>query len=165
MATTSLSYLIPSLRLRLGDWDAGNYRYLDEWLEQALRSSIVSLQRWWTYKYILNGDNEVLRNPRAPFLFPEPPVIEHGDETPIVIMATIIIKSGSLQDVSWSVAAWRDAEISFSNLEGSRSKKDLLRQDWELMTILTPPNKKLSFSRKGHLPGFHQNIYETGEEK
>jgi hypothetical protein len=81
-------------------------------------------------------------------------------------MATIIIKSGSLQDVSWSVAAWRDAEISFSNLEGSRSKKDLLRQDWEeLMTILTPPNKKLSFSRKGHLPGFHQNIYETGEEK
>lgn len=161
MATTSLSFLIPQLRIRLGDLDQGSYRYLDEWLELALRSSIVSLQRWWNYKYLLDTDDLVYRNPHIQFLFPEPPVIEHGDEQPIVIMAGIILKSGDLQNLSWNVGAWRDAEISYSNIEGSRSKKDLLRQDWlELTSILTPPTRKLSFSKNMPMPGYKNNPYE-----
>jgi len=161
MTTTTLTYLVSDLRLHLGDLDATSYRYLDEWLESALLASVKTLGSWWNFKYLVNVSNEAYRNPYTTFLFPEPPVIENQDERPIILMSSVILKSGSLQDHSWDVGSWRDNELAYSNIEGSKDKVALLKMDWdELTTLLTPPNKVLSFSKKLSLPGYTKNIYE-----
>jgi hypothetical protein len=77
-------------------------------------------------------------------------------------MASIIIKEGSLESNSWNAGAWKDAEISFSNLEGSRSKQLSLQKDWdELGMILSAPTKRLAQSIKGSLYGYKQNTFEN----
>jgi len=159
--TVNLSYLIPRLRLHIGDIDSNSYRHLDEWLRLALIASIESLQTWWNYKYLINNDDDVYRNPKVRFLHATPPAVERGDIKPIVLMASIIIKSGDLENLSWNVGAWRDAEISYSNIEASRRQSDLIDKDWqELTNILKPPQKRLASTHKGHLPGFKSNPYE-----
>ena len=76
-------------------------------------------------------------------------------------MASIIIKEGSLEDNSWAVGSWRDAEIGYSNIEGNRSKMGSIQRDWEELTnMLKPPVKRLAQPRKGSLPGYKNNIYE-----
>lgn len=149
---TDLNYLIPRLRLKLGDLNPASYRYLDEWLHSALVASVDALQRWWADKYIIGDDNRVS------------PTILRRDIQPIILMASIILKSGSLENFSWNVGSWRDAEVSFSNIEGGRGKADSLQKDWdELNMLLTPPNKKLSLAHKGHLPGYVGNMNELGQ--
>ena len=161
MATVNLSYLIPRLRLHLGDLDATSYRYLDEWLRLALVASVETLQTWWNHKYRLDDNNDVYRNTTIRFLFPEPPVIQKSDNRPIILMAAIILKSGQLENLSWNVGAWKDAEISYSNIEASRRKDEMLKRDWtELTNILKPPQKRLASSNKGHLPGYVGSIRE-----
>jgi len=157
----NLSYLIPRLRLHLGDIDATSYRYLDEWLGLSLVAAIETLQPWWNYKYLVDENDDVYRNTTVRFLHSEPPVIERGDIRPIILMAAIIIKSGQLENLSWSVGAWRDAEISYSNIEASRRKDEMLQRDWtELTNILKPPQKRLASSNKGHLPGYVGSVRE-----
>ena len=159
--TTTVDYLLPELRLHLGDIDPATYRYTDEWLIVSLEMSIKSLGRWWNSKYLLDS-HLVSRNPNLTFIFAEPPVIETQDERPILLMASIIIKEGSLESNSWNAGAWKDAEISFSNLEGSRSKQLSLQKDWdELGMILSPPTKRLSQALKGSLLGYKQNTFEN----
>lgn len=160
---TDLNYLISRLRLKLGDLTPP-YKYIDEWLHLSLVASIDALQRWWSDKYLVDANNRVSRNTNVTFTFAEPPTIERRDIQPIILMASIILKSGSLENFSWNVGSWRDAEISFSNIEGSRGKQDSLKQDWdELNRILTSPNKKLVGSVKGHLPGYVGNPIEMGQ--
>ena len=159
--TVSLSYLIPRLRLHLGDIDADNYRHLDEWLRLSLVVSVEALQKWWNYKYLIDDNDDVYRNPSIRFLHSQPPVIERGDIKPVILMAALIIKSGDLENLSWNVGAWRDAEISYSNIEASRRKDDMIKRDWEELTsILKPPQKRLAESQKGHLPGYIGNPFE-----
>ena len=159
--TVNLSYLIPRLRLHLGDINPDNYRHLDEWLRLSLIVSVESLQTWWNYKYLIDDNNDVYRNSRIRFLHSQPPVVQRGDIKPIILMAAIITKTGDLESLSWNVGAWRDAEISYSNIEASRRKGDLIRQDWEELTdMLKPPQKRLAESTKGHLPGYLSNPFE-----
>lgn len=161
MATINLSFMIPRLRLHLGDTDASAYRYLDEWLRLSLAASIETLQPWWDFKYLINEGDDVYRNPSELFYQGEPPVIQRADIRPIILMASIILKSGQLENFSWNLGSWRDAEISFSNIEASRRKGDLLEQDWnELKSILKPPQKRLASSNKSHLPGYLDNPQE-----
>ena len=161
MATTTVDYLLPELRLHLGDIDPSTYRYADEWLEVSLEMSIKSLGRWWNLKYLISS-HLVSRNPNLTFIFAEPPVIETQDERPILLIASIVIKEGSLERNSWNAGAWKDAEISFSNLEGSRSKQLSLQKDWdELSMVLSAPTKRLSQALKGRLPGYKQNTFEN----
>ena len=159
--TVNLSYLIPRLRLHLGDINPDNYRHLDEWLRLSLIVSVESLQTWWNYKYLIDDNNDVYRNSRIRFLHSQPPVVQRGDIKPIILMAAIITKTGDLESLSWNVGAWRDAEISYSNIEVSRRKDETLERDWrELTSILKPPQKRLASTYKGHLPGFDRNPYE-----
>jgi len=160
--TTNLYEYIERLRLHLGDNDSTSYRYLDEWLRVALISAVELLMPRWNYKYLLDTGDDAYRNPHAStYIFPEPPVIERGDVWPIVIQAAIIIKEGSLENMSWNFASWRDAEISYSNLEGSRSKDRSLQRDIELLDSMLPwRTKRLAAPIKGHLPGFLGNPYE-----
>ena len=80
-------------------------------------------------------------------------------------MSSLIIRTGDLENLSWNVGAWRDAEISYSNIEASRRKDDLIKRDWEELTnILKPPQSRLAQGRKGHLPGYVGNTFEYGDK-
>jgi len=162
MADT-LSDLLPRLRLQLGDINSTAYQYLDAWLLVALQASVESLQKWWNYKYVFNATTEALeRNSTIDFLFPDPPLIEDGDIRPIILMASLIIKSGTLQNSAWTAGSWRDAEISYSNIEGSRLRQESMQKDWdELTSILKVPQRKLIGAYKSSLPGYKDNPFEV----
>lgn len=160
---TNIDYIIEGLRLHLGDIDPTAYRYLDEWLRTALIGAVEELERWWNYKYLVNETTyQVYRNTQLlSFTMDEPPVIEQFDKKPIILMASYMIKGGSLENSSWTFGSWRDAEISYSNIEGSRAKKDSRQADWdELVSILKPPQKILAGSQKNSLPGYKKNPWE-----
>jgi hypothetical protein len=144
-----LSDLMSELRIHLGDNNLTTYRYLDEWLMTALESSVMALQRWWGDKYIfdLTGDN-IIRNPTyTNWVMTSPPEIQERDRRPIVLMASILIKSGQLENNSWGLGSWRDAEIAVSNIEGGKAKQFSISLDWEeLKMYILPPTKKLAGS-------------------
>lgn len=166
MATVDIRYLTPDLRLTIGDTAPATYRYADEWLEIALLGAIRELGRWWNYRYLIDETTRLIyRNPNTTFLASEPPVIQMGDERPVIVKAAIIVLKGDLQNVAWNLAAWRDAEISYSNLEGGRAKKDILKELYqELRDLITPPTKRLAHSKKRSLPGYKNNLYEKEAE-
>lgn len=154
-ATTDLDYLIPELRARLGDTDETAYRFLDEWLRVSLVSALKALQRWWRIRYTIDESTyTVSRYVDSSFLTEEPPVIQQQDETPILIMATILTKSGVLQNSSWTTGSWRDAEIAVSNIESGRLKDLSLARDWdELKMYILPPTKRLTGVVRNSIPG------------
>lgn len=156
-AETDIDYLIPQLRLHLGDLNPTSYRYMDSWLRTALLSSIKSLSRWWDSKYLLSDDltdpnlvasglleDSVYRNESyRHFEFELPPTIQLKDERPILLMAAILIKSGSMENSSWDLGHWRDDELSYSNIEGGKARRESIARDvQELENILKPPVKR-----------------------
>jgi len=140
----TLAELLPLLRLRLGDTNSASYRYLDEWLLLSLSAAVTALSRYWGNKYLLDSLNEIYRSTDyAYFESDSPPVIQFKDEWIIVLMASIIIKAGSLENMAWDLGSWRDAELSFSNLESGRQKDLSLKRDWEeLNNYLKVPKKR-----------------------
>ena len=120
MATVSLGTYLERLRLHIGDTDPVSYRYTDDWLFLALVAAVETLQPWWNWRYLVNNSDEAYRNAAFVFEEDEPPVVQRSDIRPIILMASVIIKGGSLENMAWSLGAWRDAEISYSNIEGGR---------------------------------------------
>lgn len=159
--TVNIGYLIPHLRLVLGDIDSSKYRYETEWLNIALIASVKSLGRWWNNRYLVDDDDLIYRNPSIAFSQAEPPVILIQDERPIVLMAAIIVLEGSLENSTWSLVSWKDNEIAFSNLESGRIRDKSLSRLWdELVSLIVPPTKRLARSVKGRLPGYLNNPFE-----
>lgn len=167
MTTKPVDYLIPDLRLRLGDTNPDSYRYLNQWLLKALILSVKNLGRFWRDKYLINDKGVVSRNEYAlSFTFDESyGVIEKKDEYIITLMATIIILEGSLENSSWDAVSWRDNEISFSNLEKFRSKSDnIKRLIDELNSLILPPTRRLAGTQKQSLPGYLNNPFENTDK-
>lgn len=165
-SSCNLNYLIPMVRLRIGDYNSNSYRYMDDWILKALVVSVSTLSRWMNFKYLLDDDDNVYRNPNTTFIFEEPPIIEMGDDGLIVLMAAYIILEGSLENSAWDYVSWRDNEIAFSNLESSRARDRTLSRLWdELMSALLPPTKRLAHAKKQTLPGYLGNEYEIGNMK
>jgi hypothetical protein len=159
MATVNPAYLIPYIRLMIGDTNPDSFRYLNEWLEVALQSAIKS--SWFNNKYTIDGSGLVSRNLSTWFPIEEPPVLLQADERPIVLLAAVTILEGSLENSAWNLATWRDNEISFSNLEGGRVRDANLQRLWnELLSLVQQPTKKLVGTLKGSLPGYLNNDYE-----
>ncbi len=160
---TTLDYLITYLRLRIGDTNSTAYRYLDEWLLKALQLAVQSLQRFWNYKYLIDDNFDVARNPNyTNFLFPEEDgVIEKGDENIIILMAAIYTLEGSLENSAWTFGSWKDFEVSYSNIEGGKQRSETVKRLWdELNSIIKPPSKRLATGKKGSLPGYKGNEFE-----
>jgi len=148
---TVLSGLLPRLRLHLGDTTSASYRYLDEWLMEALKGAVQALERRWNSKYIIDDTtDDIIRNPDfLDFTFNSPPIIQGMDRQPIILQASIIVKKGSLENNSWNLGRWQDAEISFSNIEGGKTKDASLQRDIdELDSIVKPPSKRLTKSTR-----------------
>jgi hypothetical protein len=165
MATTvNIEYLIPLVRTLIGDLTPSSYRYIDEWIISSLGLAIRVLNLKWKYKYLPSGDQLVYRNPDAPnFTFEETDgVVESSDEYLMALQAAIIILGGSLENSSWDYSSWKDAEISYTNQESSKSRNaNLKRLIDEMNTLITSPNKKLAQAVKMSLPGYKNNEYET----
>jgi hypothetical protein len=142
----NIDYLLPVLRMHLGDTDPLTYRYVDGWLRVALVSGIKSLQRWWGDRYLINyTTNDVERSTTYDFLYTDPPIIQDSDERPIILMSAILVKTGQLESNSWNVGSWKDAEIAVSNIEGNKAKMFGASMDWEeLKMYILPPTKRLS---------------------
>jgi hypothetical protein len=134
------------LRLHLGDTDPATYRYIDGWLRVALVTGVKSLQRWWGSRYLVDPTTfDVTRSASFSFTETDPPIIQDMDERPVILMASILIKGGQLEANSWNVGSWKDAEISVSNIEGSKAKQFGYGMDWdELKMYILPPTKRLS---------------------
>ncbi len=144
---SNIDYLLPFLRLQLGDLDPTAYRYTDEWLSSALVASVIALQRWWNYKYLVDETYTVVsRNTDITFTFEEGThVLQTHDETPVILMAEIIVREGSLENSAWNTATWRDAEYYVSNIEGGRTRDSNLKRAWDrLLMYLKPPQKRLN---------------------
>jgi hypothetical protein len=164
----NINYLIPDLRISIGDTNSASFRYTDEWLTTALLGSIKALGGYWNMKYLVETTtNLIYRNPNVFFYSydAEPPVIIQKDERPVILMASIIVLEGSLENSAWNLASWKDNEVSFTNLESGRIKdRNLQRLIDELNSIITPPTKKLGWAIKNSLPGFKNNEYERSDE-
>lgn len=166
---SNLDVLLDFVRLKIGDTDSTAYRYVDEWLRTALVASVKILSRFWNFKYLisLDGNNNIYRNPNGYFVFDEATygIIEQGDDQIIVIMAALIVLEGSLENSAWSISSWKDAEISFSNLEQGRIRKDIVKDLWsQLVEIIGVPQQQLAQTIKLSLPGFKDNQFEKSSE-
>jgi hypothetical protein len=162
-----IDYLLPYVRMRVGDTNPTSYRYEDQWLISSLIFAVKLSARYWNNKYTITDKGYVTRNSQTTFSIPEDyGTIEDRDEPVIVLLATIVILEGSLENSAWSVASWKDAEISFTNLEGGRIRNDTVRRlHDELNSLVTSPSKKLARTIKGHLPGFNidgSNVEKSG---
>lgn len=160
---TNLDSLIMYLRLRIGDTNSNAYRYTDDWLRTALVGAVKNLEQWWNFKYLLDANYNIYRNPQISFIFDEATygILEPGDDFTIVIMAAIVILEGSLENSAWDFVSWSDAEIRYSNLESSRARGSTIDRLWnELLGRLKPPQKRLAVPLKGDLPGYLNNSYE-----
>jgi len=142
----NIDYLLPTLRLHLGDTDPASYKYIDGWLRVALVSGVKALQRWWGDRYLIDATTyDVVRGTNYTFLYTNPPIIQDMDERPLILMSSLLVKTGQLESNSWNVGSWKDAEIAVSNIEGSRAKQFGVGMDWdELKMYILPPTKKLS---------------------
>ncbi len=167
---SDLSYLIPKLRLQVGD--ISGERWVDDWLNVALITAFNTLQNWWNNKYKINQlysgtfilEYKVERNETAKFSQDEPPVIEPNDERAIVLMASIILLEGTLEQSAWDFGSWKDYEISVSNIEGGRILREKLQRLYDELTMLyKPPSRRLSGATRKSLHGFVGNIYEYGD--
>lgn len=165
--TTNYDHLIEPFRYAIGDTTLGNYRYLDEDLRTTLSAAIIALQRRWSRKYLINTTTyDAERNTiEWTYKYASPPVIQQYDEEPILVMAQIILLEGSLENLSWNLGSWRDAEISYSNLGSGRQKDaSLERLKKRLDDLLLPPTKRLRSSVKGSLPGYQGNTHESKKD-
>lgn len=163
----NIDYLIPDLRLIIGDTDETTYRYLDTWLLRSLILSVKSLTRYIGFKYIVESDGEITRNPEyLNFLNDESlGVVDIQDEYVIIVKAAVIVLGGSLENSAWDMYSWKDAEISLSAQEVSRTRnKTLEALNEELKKLLLSPRERLARTIKGSLPGFINNLYERSTQ-
>jgi hypothetical protein len=166
--STSLQYLVPYLRLRLGDTNPEAYRYDHQWLVTSLIFGTKLSARYWRNKYLVTDAGIVTRNPDVLFEIDESlGTIEDKDEPVLVLLALIVILEGSLENTAWNIASWKDAEISFSNLEGGRIRDaNIKRLHDELNSLVTSPTRRLARTIKGSLPGYNptgsSGIEKTG---
>jgi len=161
--SSELDYLIPQLRDHLGDRDSRTYS--TDFLRQILFSAFKALLPRWQYKYLIDSNNHIYRNTSGcigEFKLPEPPVIQIFDERPIILQASIMIKSGSIytSSSSNSFSSWRDDELSYSNIESGKSLQESLKNDIdELNNLLPLRTNKLVRTRRQSLPGFTDSVW------
>lgn len=156
---TSLDYLIPDLRVHLGD-HAEPYKYTLEHLRHCLVMACKTLMYKWRNKYVINSSYIVSRSSTVPFAIASPPIIQYSDERAFILQASIILKSGEIQDSSWNVASWRDDEIAYSNIAGAGTQQKSLLKDIEELELWL--RKRLLGGKRQSLPGFKlpENIVE-----
>jgi len=148
--TSNLEELIYPLRIHIGDI-AATPVYSDEVLHSTLRVAVSALMLRWYDKYYVDVDGVVHRNPSTSiFSFSSPPVIQNKDWMPIILQASIMLKSGKKFSESGNAISWRDDEISYSAIEAGKQRSDSLKDDIDALEKLLP-SKKLARTLYGRL--------------
>jgi hypothetical protein len=125
---SNVEELLDPLRTHLGDTGTSP-TYSDETLHRVLIDAVAAIGPRWRNKYYLS-DGAVERNTvNCTFEFTSPPVIQKVDERPIVLMASIMIKSGAVYTGAGDSVSWKDEEFSYSNESGQREKTASLQRD------------------------------------
>jgi hypothetical protein len=154
---SNLEELIFPLRVHIGDIDSGTFS--DQNLHGILRVAVAALMRRWNDRYYVDNDGVVHRNPNITFEWSSPPEIQHKDRRPIVLQASIMIKSGAKFSESGNTASWRDEEISYSNIESARQVSSSLSDDVAELDSLVP-KQKLAYPVYGRLYGWKEHYSE-----
>jgi len=158
-STTDLDFLVPALRMHLGDITEP-YAYDEGLLKFSLLEGIKMLMARWNYRYSVVYDQDlnhwsVTRNNDDVFQFSEPPVIQYCDERPIVLAAAILLKTGTVYTSGADAVSWKDDEISFSNVAGAELKSKSLLSDLDELNKLVPERRqRLARPTKQSLLGF-----------
>lgn len=162
----TIDYLIPYVRVEIGDTDSTAYRYLDEWIVASLILAVKKAQRYWRSKYHITDKGYVTRSTTISFDTTEAEgIIEDRDEPILVLLAAITILEGGLENQAWNVGSWKDAEISYSNIEGGRIRNDnIKRLKTQLDDMIKAPTKRLAWTQGAPLPGF-MNEFERKTEQ
>ena len=143
----SVEYLLPTLRLRIGDIDNTAYRYLDEWLVIGLVAAVRSLERYWGSKYKITEGGTITRNELyLDFEFEESEgLVQKKDEDIIIIKAALMVLEGSLENSAWDAGSWKDAEIAYSNISSGKLREGILNNlKTELDSLIKSPSKRLT---------------------
>jgi len=149
---SNLEPLINFLRLHIGDTGTSP-TYSDEILHESLRYSIVSLGKRWNNKYYIDNNGVAQRNGNySYFNFASPPVIERSDHRPIILQASIIIKSGQAHSGSGDAISFRDDEFSYDARDITRQRTASLERDIAELERLLPI--KLAGAKKRRLIGY-----------
>lgn len=168
-----LDFLLGPLRAHLGDITSA-YRYSDGFLRRNLVDGLKSLgiRSQHRYKITTSGSPPpgssqttvsgvdytiyyVERTTRWTFTETSPPVIQHADERPIVLAASIIIKRGELQTAALGTVSWKDDEISYRNTDSTKFVSRSLAQDENELELTLPSRaRKLAGPRRQSLPGY-----------
>ena len=159
---TELLDLIPSLRVYLGD-SVVPYEFSNTLLFDALVMSCKGLMHYWNFKYFIDSNDCVTRNPTKIYSVVAPPIIQYSDEHAFILLAAIIIKLAKLTDTFWDMGSWQDDEISASMYGGGTVLGKDIRKDWkELQNWL---RKRLHRPERQSLPGFKlpENVFEGYE--
>jgi hypothetical protein len=157
--TSDLDYLLPELRLHL--WDINEpHTYTDSFLRRTLLVGVKLLMPRWNSRYIPSYNSvtvhwDISRNSQDVFIHAAPPTIQYGDERPIILAASIALKSGLIYMAGTNAVSWRDDEVSFSNLTGAQLQEaSLLREIDELNKLVPERRQRLARAIKGELIGF-----------
>jgi hypothetical protein len=187
---TNIDYLIPDVRMRIGDTNATKTRFSDSIIRTALVGGIKTLQRRWRSRYLvftpsmlvdpLPSDvihqvdydtlvaeaalasgtaptygtvipvgsvyalvaggyacipsgldaNDVYRNPHAVFVDSgSESVISQEDEHPVILAASVILRTSQISSSADSFQSWSDGEFSYSNLGSQRALDSLYIND------------------------------------
>jgi len=170
-STTDLDYLIPALRVHFGDITEP-YTYADNMLKRALLLGFKIVQPRWNFRYLLaynaTTDNwDVTRNPQTTFVQASPPVIMYSDERPIILGASIALRGGLIWTTGSDAVSWKDEEVSFSNISGSKMREASFLRDWDELHQLLPERRtRLAPTTRQELPGFKwpPNVFEGESE-
>ena len=168
---SDLEYLVPRVRLIVGDLEG--QRYTDEQIQLALISSFIGLQAWWDYKYkyklLTSGSNYytitgfIIDRVIGEIYYTDDG-LDSKDEHAVVIYAAIILLSGYLENNAWNLGAWKDHEISVSNVEGGRALREKLNKLYEeLYSLYKPPSKQFGRSKSQGMGGYIYNVREYGD--
>ena len=150
--STSLDYLIPDLRMHLGDIDPTAYKYASDYLRHALVMACKTLMKKWRNRYVINASYVVGRNSTVVYELDPPPVIQYSDERAFTLQAAIIVKSAELQDSAWDISSWRDDEVSYSNIAGGAILRKSLLDDIDELELWL--RRRLFSASRQSLPGF-----------
>lgn len=148
---TELLDLIPSLRVYLGDSEVP-YEFSNALLLEALVESCKSLMRYWNFRYLIDSNDCVSRNPEFTYSIISPPIIQYSDEHAFILLAAIIIKMAKLTDTFWDLGAWKDEEISHSMYQGGTTLGKNIRKDWKELQYWL--RKRLYRTNRQSLPGY-----------
>jgi hypothetical protein len=133
ITSSNLDYLLPALRLQVGD--PNETVFSESLLLTGLVNGVKMLGSRWGSKYLIDSNNDVYRNTAVSFTYNSPPVVEQQDEIAIVLAASVLVRRSALTSSASAFTNWSTPDLTFSNVQASKTLLDLLKSDEEQLNM------------------------------